>query len=113
MKRLVYSPSINAYIKTDTGIFDLSPFITDFSIHRKINEISVAEITFRNPKVGQGDKSDRYLFTQYESVEADGSTSYRPMFHPMDPIIITLTRLKGHPVQVFAGYLDMTPYVHG
>jgi hypothetical protein len=29
----------------------------------------------------------------------------------MDPIIITLTRLKGRPIQVFTGYCDTTPYV--
>jgi hypothetical protein len=29
----------------------------------------------------------------------------------MDPIIITMTRLKGRPIQVFTGYLDTSPYV--
>jgi murein DD-endopeptidase MepM/ murein hydrolase activator NlpD len=111
MKRLVYSPQINAWVKTDTGIFDLSPYITGYSVNRKVNSVSSAELTFRNPKVTNSDGSSRYLFTEFETKESNGSMSYRPMFHPMDPIIITLTRLKGHPVQVFTGYCDSSPYV--
>jgi hypothetical protein len=111
MKRLVYSPQVNAWVKTDTGIFDLSPYITSYSVTRKVNAVSSAELTFRNPKVECSDGNSRFLFTQYQTMESDGSTSYRPMFHPMDPIVITLTRLKGHPVQVFTGYCDKTPYI--
>jgi len=111
MKRLVYAPEVNAWIKTDNGIFDLSPYITDFSIHRKVNSASGASITFRNPKVEQDDHHFRFLFTENATKQSDGSTTYGPMFHPMDPIIITLTRLKGHPVQVFTGYCDTVPYV--
>lgn len=103
MKRLVYTPSIHAWVKTDTGVFDLSPYITDFNVDRRVNQTSYAEITFRNPK----DKNGNFVFTEAQGV--DGSV--RPMFHPMDPIIITLTRLKGRPVQVFTGYCDTTPYV--
>jgi hypothetical protein len=47
------------------------------------------------------------MFTEH--VAKDGSIG--PMFHPMDPIIITLTRIKGKPIQVFTGYCDTTPYV--
>jgi hypothetical protein len=47
------------------------------------------------------------LFT--ENVRPDGSIG--PLLHPMDPIIITLTRLRGRPIQVFTGYCDSTPYL--
>lgn len=106
MKRLVYSPQVNAWIKSDSGIFDLSPYITDFSINRKINEVSTAELTFRNPKIDIGEDQPRFLFTQHKKGD-----QYGPMFHPMDPIVITLTRIKGYPVQVFTGYCDKTPYI--
>jgi len=106
MKRLVYSPQINVWIKTDTGVFDLSPYITGFNVNRKVNAVSTAELTFRNPKVDLENGESRYLFTQHKNGD-----SYGPMFHPMDPIIITLTRIKGYPVQVFTGYCDTSPYV--
>jgi len=106
MKRLVYSPQINAWIKTDTGVFDLSSYITGFNINRKVNQVSVANLTFRNPKVDHDDGQSRFLFTQHKIGD-----HYGPMFHPMDPIIITLTRIKGYPVQVFTGYLDRAPYI--
>jgi hypothetical protein len=111
MKRLVYSPEVNVWVKTDTGIFDLSPYVTDFSVNRKVNSASGASVSFRNPKVEDDNGQLRFLFTQHPVKQSDGSTTYGPMFHPMDPIIITLTRLKGHPVQVFTGYCDQVPYV--
>jgi hypothetical protein len=108
MKRLVYSPSINVWIKTDTGVFDLSPYVTGFNIDRRVQEVSAARVTFRNPRVTdeRNPKKTRFMFTEHYS---EGGV--RPMFHPMDPIIITLTRLKGRPIQVFTGYCDTTPYV--
>ena len=106
MKRLVYSPEISAWIKTDSGVFDLSSYITGFIINRKTESVSTAELTFRNPKVDESDGSSRFLFTQHKNGD-----QYGPMFHPMDPIIITLTRIKGYPVQVFTGYCDTSPYV--
>jgi len=111
MKRLVYAPQVNVWIKTETGIFDLSPYVTDFSIHRKVDAISSASITFRNPKVEGSDGEPRFMFTQHPVSNVNGDISYKPMFYPMDPIIITLTRLKGYPVQVFTGYCDKTPYI--
>ena len=114
MKRLVYAPQVNAWIKTETGIFDLSPYITDFSVQRRVDAISTASLTFRNPKVSNdpdGKSNPYFMFTQHPTSNADGTTSYRPMFYPMDPIIISLTRLKGYPVQVFTGYCDTTPYI--
>lgn len=109
MKRLIYSPMINVWIQTDTGVFDLSPYVTDFQIDRRVNEVSLATVSFRNPRVtDERDPSKtRFMFTEH--IANDGTV--RPMFHPMDPITITLTRLKGRPIQVFTGYCDTTPYV--
>jgi len=109
MKRLVYSPSVNVWVKSDTGVFDLSPYVTSFAVDRRINATSYASIDFRNPKVADERNANqtRFLFTEH--IYPDGSI--RPMFHPMDPIIITLTRLKGRPIQVFTGYCDTTPYI--
>lgn len=109
MKRLVYSPSVNAWVKTDTGVFDLSPYVTDCSIDRRVNSVSFAKLTFRNPKIPDlhNPKKQRFLFTEH--VRDDGSI--HPMLHPMDPIIITMTRLKGRPIQVFTGFCDTTPYI--
>jgi hypothetical protein len=109
MKRLVYSPSINVWVKTDTGVFDLSPYVTNFAVDRRITATSYASVTFRNPKVIDERDSNRTRFLFTEHIYSDNSV--RPMFHPMDPIIITLTRIKGRPVQVFTGYCDTTPYV--
>jgi hypothetical protein len=106
VKRLVYSPSVKAWVKTDTGIIDLSPYITDCKIERKINEASNLEIVFRNPKVMQGGKP-RFLFTQ--RIQNDGSIG--PVFHPMDPITVVLERIAGRPIQAFTGYCDTVPYV--
>jgi hypothetical protein len=109
MKRLVYSPSVNVWVKTDTGVFDLSPYVTDVEVDRRIGQVSSAKVSFRNPRVtDERNKSQtRFMFTEH--LANDGSV--RPMFHPMDPIMITLTRLKGRPIQVFTGYCDTTPYV--
>lgn len=106
MDRLVYSPSIKAWIKTDTGVVDLSPYITDCKIERKINEISKLEVIFRNPKVLQRGVP-RFLFTQ--GVRGDGNIG--PVFHPMDPITVVLQRIANRPIQVFTGYCDTVPYV--
>ena len=94
MKRLVYSPSVNVYVKTDSGVVDLSDYVTSCSVTRKMHTLSDARIDFRNPKVGDGG----FMFTD------------NTVFHPMDPIIISMTRLKNRPVQVFTGYCDSTPY---
>jgi hypothetical protein len=94
MQRLVYSPSVNVYVKTDSGIVDLSDYVVSCSVNRKMHDISTAQVSFRNPKVGNGG----FLFTD------------ETVFHPMDPIIISMTRLRNRPVQVFTGYCDSTPY---
>jgi len=106
MKRLVYSPSIKVWVKTDSGVINLTPYVTECRVSRKVNEVSQAEIEFRNPRITQNGKP-RFMFTQHEN--EDGSV--RPVFHPMDPIVITLERLHGKQIQVFTGYCDTTPYV--
>lgn len=92
MRRLVYSPKVNAFIRTDTGIIDISDFIVRGTVTRVVNEVSTAEITLRNPNK---------RFTKPGS----------PTFRPMDAITIFLSRFENHPVQVFTGYLDSTPYL--
>lgn len=103
MKRLVYSPKINSYIKADSGIYDVSEYITEFSINRKVNQVSSAELTLRNPYF----KWTNHAYTD----SITGERKVGPIFHPMDPITIILTRLQGRPVQVFTGYCDQTPYL--
>lgn len=103
MRRLVYSPSIKCWIKTDTGTIDLSPYIVNCSISRKIDDVSSAEIEFRNPKIMKNGKP-KFMFTDNE---VDGKNL--PVFHPMDPITIVLERIQGKPIQVFTGYCDSTP----
>jgi len=110
MQRLVYSPSIKVWVKTDSGVIDLTPYVTECTVVRKIDDLSHAEIQFRNPKVLK-DGKPRFLFTENEYTGSDGSTSIRPVFHPMDPITIVLERIAGKPIQVFTGYCDTTPYV--
>jgi len=110
MQRLVYSPSIKVWVKTDSGVIDLTPYVTECTVVRKIDDLSHAEIQFRNPKVLK-DGKPRFLFTENEYTDSDGSTSIRPVFHPMDPITIVLERIAGKPIQVFTGYCDTTPYV--
>lgn len=103
MKRLVYSPKINAYIKADSGIFDVSEYITEFQIDRKINQVSTAELQLRNPYM-------KWTNSPYTD-SITGEKKVGPVFHPMDPITIILTRLQERPVQVFTGYCDSTPYL--
>lgn len=105
MDRLVYSPSIKAWIKTDTGIVDLSPYIVNCRVERRVSDVSKAELEFRNPKVSK-DGKPRFLFTEHE---VDGKIL--PVFHPMDPITIVLERIAGRPIQVFTGYCDSVPDV--
>lgn len=91
MERLVYSPKAYVYIQTDEGVYNLSDLVVSGNVHRKINQVSTAEVTFQNPN---------RVFTQPGN----------PTFRPMDKIMIFLQRLPGMPVQSFTGYLDTTPY---
>lgn len=92
MKRVVYSPKVQAFVKTDSGIYDLSSYLVRGSVQRKLDQVSTASLEFRNP--------DR-IFT-----EGDQGA----VIHPMDPIIIFMTRIEDRPVQVFTGYVDSSPY---
>jgi hypothetical protein len=105
MKRLVYSPSVKVWVQTDTGVVDLSPYVVDCSVTRVINDVSSAEVEFRNPKVIK-DGKPRFLFTENT---VDGKIL--PVFHPMDPITIVMERIAGRPIQVFTGYCDSVPDV--
>jgi len=103
MQRLVYNPRIDVFIKADDGVYDISPYVTGFTVNRKVNQVSTASIQFRNPKL---------MFTEHQTKDkATGEKHIGPIFHPMDPIIITMTRLRDHPIQVFTGYCDTTPYL--
>ena len=92
VQRLVYSPKCWAYVKnTKEEIMDLQEYVIGGEISRKLNQVSTAKLTLRNP--------DR-IFTRPGEVA----------FHPQDPITIFLERTPGHPVQVFTGFLDKSPY---
>jgi hypothetical protein len=94
VRRLVYSPKVHAFVKTDDhqeGV-DISEYIVRGNVKRRTGAASTAEIELRNPNK---------IFT----------TPGAPLFRPMDPITIYLTRLKDRPIQVFTGYLDSTPYL--
>lgn len=102
MKRLVYSPYVQAFVKTGDGVFDLSPYILNGSVNRKVNQVSSAQLTLRNPVLtGSGN----LLLTEFPRSNGTG-----PLISPMDPIVIMMTRLQAHPVTVFTGYVDKAPY---
>jgi hypothetical protein len=103
MKRITYSPKVEAWVKTDYGIIDLSPYVVRGSISRKIDQISSVEIEIRNP----GKKFTEHGY--FDPITKQNIVG--PLLHPMDPIAVQATRLQGRPVQVFAGYLDTTPYL--
>jgi hypothetical protein len=92
-QRLVYAPRAYVYTKKADGtILDLSNYVTEGTVDRKINQVSTASVTLRNPY---------RVFTKPSKGAA---------FHPQDPITIYLERIAGYPVRVFTGYLDETPY---
>lgn len=103
MKRLVYSPKVNAYIKADSGIIDISDYVTSGSVERKLDQVSTAKLTIRNPNKKWTDV--------HTKDPVSGEALIEPMFHPMDPIVIFMQRLQNRPVQVFTGFLDRTPYL--
>jgi hypothetical protein len=91
MRRLVYSPKAFVYIQTDEGVYNISDLVTAGEVHRVVDDVSTASVTFQNPG---------FTFTQ----------AGNPTFRPMDKITIFLQRIPSFPVQVFTGYLDDTPY---
>ena len=103
MERLVYSPRVDVFVKTqDDQVVDLSPYVVNCTVNRKVGQVSTASVAFRNPN---------RMFTDGLVVDADGTKHYEPVFKPMDPIIIVMTRLRNYPIQVFTGYCDKTPYL--
>lgn len=101
MRRLVYSPRAYVFIKDQSGtIHDISVDVTAGNVTRKIDQVSSASITLRNPEM---------KYTVHRVLGKDEIAL--PKFHPMDPITIYLRRLSGHPVRVFTGFLDRTPYL--
>ncbi len=92
MQRLVYSPKIQAFINTQTGVLDITDFIVSGTVQRVVNEVSTAELVIRNPGKRFTDPGN-------------------PTFRPMDGITIFGSRHKGRPVQMFTGYLDQSPYM--
>lgn len=97
MKRLVYAPRVHAFVKTEFGVVDLSDLVVRGEVNRKVNAVSGATLTLRNPKKA---------LTEHKS----GHGERGPLIHPMDPIILAFTRIKNRPIQVFAGYVDKAPY---
>lgn len=87
------------FVKDIKGtVHDLSPYVTAGSVVRKIDQVSTAEVTIRNPEMKW-------------TAHRDGDKIVLPTFSPMDPITIYLRRMPGHPVRVFTGFLDQTPYL--
>jgi murein DD-endopeptidase MepM/ murein hydrolase activator NlpD len=116
MQRLIYSPKAFVYIMSDvpppditaddvlsrkslagtsaTGgpfLHNISDLVVSGTVTRRIDQVSSAEVVFRNPK---------RMYTNPGN----------PVFRPMDAITIFLQRLPGCPIQTFTGYLDETPY---
>jgi hypothetical protein len=92
MRRLVYSPKVQAYINTDAGIIDISDFIVSGQVQRVVNEVSTAELVIRNPNMRWTSPGE-------------------PTFRPMDAITVFMSRYRNYPIQTFTGYLDETPYL--
>ncbi len=94
MQRLVYTPKAWVFVKRRDGqIVDLSRYVTAGNVVRRVNAVSSASVTLRNPN---------HLFTTKGAREA--------AFFPQDPITIYLQRLRNRPVRAFTGFLDDTPY---
>lgn len=84
MRRFVYTPTVQAYIKTDFGILDVSNDIISGSVTRRVNAASGARLELQNPH-----------------------RKYIRKIRPMDQIAIYLSRVK--PMLVFSGYVDSAP----
>lgn len=103
MERLVYTPRIDVFVRTQSGeVVDLSPYVVSCSVNRKLNQVSTASVSFRNPN---------RIFTNFSYTDVSGNQRFDSRFKPQDPIIIVMTRLRNYPVQVFTGYCDTVPYL--
>lgn len=100
VQRLVYSPRAYVFVKDRNGdIHNLTDYVVAGNVTRKIDQVSTATVTLRNPQM---------LFTTH--VGDDGQI-VDALFRPMDPITIYLQRIDKRPVRVFTGFLDQTPYI--
>lgn len=100
IRRLIYSPRAYVFVKDSQGnIHDLTHYVVAGQVDRLVDQVSTANITLRNPN---------HLFTVHTD---DEGKIVEPTFSPMDPITIFLRRVRNHPVRVFTGFLDQTPYL--
>lgn len=121
IKRLVYSPKIYAYIKTDAtraksadSYIDLSDFISSGQVSRVTGAASTFTLTLRNPYRlwTQPDPATAPLYESLVPVMPQILQSpFEPVFHPMDTITIWGSRFKDKPIQLFTGFLDSSPYL--
>lgn len=93
MKRFVYAPKVEAFVKLDDDArqwrtIDLTDDIISGQVVRRLNAVSDATLTLQN-------KGGKY--------------TERIHIQPMDRIVIRLSRV-GQPFLVFSGYIDEAPY---
>ncbi len=83
MRRLVYAPKAYAWVNTEGEgePINISSYIVSGSVSRKVNTVSTAELTLRNPKM------------KWTKDARKGE----PIFRPMDPVTIYLQRIRGYP----------------
>lgn len=84
MKILSYSPKVEAYVSTESGIYDISEDIVGGTVNRRVD----APSDFKLNIVNRGDK-------------------YINVFSPMDRITIYLTKTERR--QVLTGYITEVP----
>jgi len=98
MRRLVYAPKVYIFIRSsnlDGRVYDVSSDVVRGTVTQKCGDLSTASFYLRN---------------RYQKWIRDPSSGNRQIFLPMDMVTIWLQRIAGHPVQVFTGYLDSSPY---
>lgn len=95
MRRLTYAPKAYVFVRSrnhKNQIFNLTDYVVEGSVDRKVNDVSKATVVLRN------------AFLQFSPERKES------FFLPMDGITIWLQRLKNQPIQVFTGYLDSVPF---
>jgi murein DD-endopeptidase MepM/ murein hydrolase activator NlpD len=114
MRRIVYSPEVQVFIKpgglgpNGNGLpaVDISNDIIEGSIIRKSDDISTARFVVQNRRVGSN-------VIEKESDQAEESVKAQKLlfsnFRPMDRIVVYLKKTK--PILVFTGYLDLVPMI--
>jgi hypothetical protein len=125
VERLVYSPKVYAFLKTDgtravgpDTYLDVSDFIVGGNVQRVINAASTASLELRNPDRIWTQPSQA-LLSSFNASNINGKSivnlglqpANTPVFHPMDEITIYMSRFTNKPIQVFTGYLDSSTYL--